>query len=134
MLETERETPAYGKVCAQDAWGRRDQLGSVVFFLVPRLCLTLLGPHGLYVAHQAPLCMGFPRQEYWSGLPCPSPGDLPNPGIKLGPPAWTSGFFTTERLGSPAKKNIIYLLLLYYYYYYLLNGKGEETSGVPRKF
>ena len=34
------------------------------------------------VAHQAPLSMGFPRQEYWSGLPCPSPGDLPNPGIK----------------------------------------------------
>ena len=34
------------------------------------------------VAHQAPLSMGFPRQEYWSRLPCPSPGDLPNPGIK----------------------------------------------------
>ena len=35
------------------------------------------------VAHQAPLSMGFSRQEYWSGLPFPSPGDLPNPGIKL---------------------------------------------------
>ena len=34
------------------------------------------------VAHQAPLSMGFSRQEYWSGLPCPSPGDLPDPGIK----------------------------------------------------
>ena len=34
------------------------------------------------VAHQAPLSMGFSRQEYWSGLPCPPPGDLPNPGIK----------------------------------------------------
>jgi len=34
------------------------------------------------VAHQAPLAMGFSRQEYWSGLPCPPPGDLPNPGIK----------------------------------------------------
>ena len=34
------------------------------------------------VAHQAPLSMGFPRQEYWSGLPCPPPGDLPDPGIK----------------------------------------------------
>ena len=34
------------------------------------------------VAHQAPLSMGFSRQEYWSGLPFPSPGDLPNPGIK----------------------------------------------------
>ena len=34
------------------------------------------------VAHQAPLPMGFPRQEYWSGLPSPSPGDLPNLGIE----------------------------------------------------
>ena len=34
------------------------------------------------VVHQAPLSMGFSRQEYWSGLPCPPPGDLPNPGIK----------------------------------------------------
>ena len=33
------------------------------------------------LAHQAPLSMVFSRQEYWSGLPCPSPGDLPNPGI-----------------------------------------------------
>ena len=39
------------------------------------------------VAHQAPLSMGFSRQEYWSGLPCPSPGDLPNQGIKPGSPA-----------------------------------------------
>ena len=38
------------------------------------------------VAHQAPLFMGFSRQEYWSGLPFPSPGDLPNPGIKPGSP------------------------------------------------
>ena len=35
------------------------------------------------VAHQAPLSMGLSRQEYWSGLPCPAPGDLPGPGIKL---------------------------------------------------
>ena len=35
------------------------------------------------VAHQAPLSMGFPRQEYWSGLPFPPPGNLPKPGIKL---------------------------------------------------
>ena len=41
-----------------------------------------LQPCGLYVARQAPLSIGFSRQEYWSGLPFPSPGDLPNPGIK----------------------------------------------------
>ena len=34
------------------------------------------------LAHQVPLSMGFPRQQYWNGLPFPSPGDLPNPGIK----------------------------------------------------
>ena len=39
------------------------------------------------VAHQAPLSMGFPRQEYWSGVPCPPLGDLPNPGIKPTSPA-----------------------------------------------
>ena len=50
------------------------------------------------VAHQAPLSMGFSRQEYWSGLPCPSPGDLPDPEIKprsLMSPALAGGFFTT---------------------------------------
>ena len=39
------------------------------------------------VAHQAPLSMGFSRQEYWSGLPCPPPGDLPDQGIELRSPA-----------------------------------------------
>ena len=39
------------------------------------------------VAHQVPLSMGFFRQEYWSGLPFPFPGDLPNPGIEAGSPA-----------------------------------------------
>ena len=46
------------------------------------------------VASQAPLSMGFPRQEYWSGLPFPPPGDLHNPGIEPLSPA--GGFFTTE--------------------------------------
>ena len=51
------------------------------------------------VAHQAPLSMGFSRQEYWSGLPWPPPGDLPNPGIEpttLISPALAGGFFTTS--------------------------------------
>ena len=41
-----------------------------------------LQPHGLHVACQAPLSLGFFRQEHWSGLPFPSPGDLPNPGVE----------------------------------------------------
>ena len=39
-----------------------------------------LQPYGPYVAYQAPLALGFSGQEYWSGLPCPPPEDLPNPG------------------------------------------------------
>ena len=51
------------------------------------------------VAHQAPLSMGFYRQEYWSGLLCPPPGDLPDPGIEptsLESPALADVFFTTS--------------------------------------
>ena len=43
------------------------------------------------VAHQAPLSMGLSRQEYWSGLPCPPPGDLPHPGILVRSPALQAG-------------------------------------------
>ena len=48
------------------------------------------------VAHQALLSMGFSRQEYCSGLPSPSPGDLPDPGITPMSPALAGGFFTTS--------------------------------------
>ena len=51
------------------------------------------------VAHQAPLSMGFPRQEYWSGLPCPPVGDHLNPGMEptsLASPALAGVFFTTS--------------------------------------
>ena len=48
------------------------------------------------VTHQSLLSIRFSRQEYWSGLPFPSPGDLPNPGIKPFPLALAGGFFTTE--------------------------------------
>ena len=51
------------------------------------------------VACQVPLSMGFPRQEYWSGLPFPSPGDLPNQGIKSASSALAGGPFTTALSG-----------------------------------
>ena len=54
------------------------------------------------VAHQAPLSTGFPRQEYWNGLPFPSRGDLPDPGIEPVSPALAGGFFTTESPGKPS--------------------------------
>ena len=56
------------------------------------------------VACQAPLSMGFPSQECWSGLPPPPPEDLPDPGIKPTSPALAGRFFTTEPSGKPVKK------------------------------
>ena len=62
--------------------------------LVAKLCLTLATPWT--VAPQAPLSMGFPRQEYWSGLSFPSLGDLPNRGIEPGSPALQADSLPTE--------------------------------------
>ena len=59
------------------------------------------------VAHQAPLSVGFPRQEYWSGLPCPPPGNLPHPGIERGSPALQADSLPAELPGKP-----IYLYIL----------------------
>ena len=64
--------------------------------LFTQSCLTLTTPQT--VARQAPLSMGFSRQEYWSGLPLPSPGDLPDPGIE---PALQADALPTELQGKP---------------------------------
>ena len=53
------------------------------------------------IACEAPLSMGFPRQEYCSGLPFPSSGDLPNPEFEPASPALADGFFTTDPPGKP---------------------------------
>ena len=66
----------------------------VVGGLVAKLCPTLATPWT--VAHQAPLPMGFSRQEYWSGFPCPPPEDLPNPGTEPGSPALQADSLPTE--------------------------------------
>ena len=57
--------------------------------------------HGLHIAWQALLSMGFPRQEYWSGLPFPPSGNLPDPGIKPRSPALQADSFSSEPLGKP---------------------------------
>ena len=66
-------------------------------------CLIMSDPFApaWTVDHQAPLSMGFPRQEHWSRLLFPSPGDLPNSGIEPTSPALAGGFFTTEPPGKP---------------------------------
>ena len=53
------------------------------------------------VAHQAPLSMGFSQQEYWSGLPCPPPGDLSDPGIKPRSPALQADSLPLSHQGTP---------------------------------
>ena len=60
------------------------------------------------IACQAPLSMGFPRQEYWRGLPFLSAGDLPNPGIEPTSPALAGGFFTTVPLGDPVSGSCMF--------------------------
>ena len=77
-------------------------------------CPILCDPMDCTTAHQAPPSMGFSRQEDWSGLPFPSPGDLPNPGnqpMSLMSPALAGGFFTTSTggLGYVGKRKIAYV-------------------------
>ena len=70
----------------------------VVWYLVVKSCLTLGEPR--LEPLQAPLSMGFPRPEYWSGLPFPSPGDLPDPGIKPTASALQADSLPLSHLGS----------------------------------
>ena len=67
--------------------------------LVTQSYLTL--GHPMACSHQAPPSMGFSRQERWSGLPFPSPGDLPDPGIEARSPALEADALTSEPRGKP---------------------------------
>ena len=84
--------------------------------------LTLCDPGRLWiVAHQAPLSMEFSTQEYWSGLPCPPPGDLPNSGIKpasLTYPALAGRFFTTSTIWET--QNYFIYIYIYLFRYWLI--------------
>ena len=68
-----------------------------LLFSVTKSCRFFVSPQT--VAHQAFLSMEFSRQEYWNGLPFPSPGGLLDPGIEPAPPALTGKFVATEPLG-----------------------------------
>ena len=74
--------------------------------LVTKLGLTLETPWT--VAHQAPLSMVFPRQEYWSGLTFPSPKDLPDPGIKTRSPSLQ----VDSLLSEPSGKSLLFIIIL----------------------
>ena len=79
---------------------------SYTMWVCAQLCPTLLQPPWT-VACQAPLSMKFSRQEYWSGLPFPSPGDLPNPGIKPGSPTLEADSLLPETPGKPLSYTIL---------------------------
>ena len=80
-------------------WLLRALCKSVLLFSYSVVSNSLVTPRT--VAHQAPLSMGCPRQEYWTGLPFPSPGDLSDPGIEPRSPALAGRFFTAETPGNP---------------------------------
>ena len=93
-------------------WTTGQVLGHTFLYMLHTLCTpwfcVLLTRVQLFatpgsVARQAPLSMEFPRQEYWSWLPFPSPGDLPDPGMEPRSPALAGGFFTTEPSGKSYK-------------------------------
>ena len=107
-----------GGLACCDSWGRKESdmtewlnwteqstLGYVYVFSVVQLCPTLWTfCDTMDCSPSDSLSMGFSRQEYWSGLPFPAPGDLPDPGIKpviLASPALAGGFFTAEPPGKP---------------------------------
>ena len=78
------------------------------------------------VAHQASVSVGFSRQEYWSGLPCPPRADVPYPGVEPVSPALAGGFFTTESSGILAGgKSIVHKLFVITFECY------TSISGLP---
>ena len=73
------------------------------------------GPHGLYVAPQASLSMGFSRQEYWSGQPFPSPGDLANPGMEPRSPTLQVDSLPSEPPGKPTgAREPVFLMMIHH--------------------
>jgi len=97
---------------------RRDQVKCVCVCMLSHFSRVWFFATPRTVAHQAPLSIGFSRQEYWCGLPCPTPGNLPNPGIKsnlmwfesLKSPALTGWFFTSSATWeAPGKVCLLHL-------------------------
>ena len=101
----QRQWHSWNIMISNTNWMELQQSKESYYFLLSRVCCMLsrfsharLFATPWTIACQAPLSMGFSRQEYWSGLPCPPPGDLPDPGTEptsLMPSALAGKFFTT---------------------------------------
>ena len=88
----------------------------------------------LTVAHHASLSMGFSRQQYWSGLPFPSPGDLPDPGIEPGSPALQTDCVLSEPPGKPHSRERILAIPTREEKYPLVGeepSQGERGTALP---
>ena len=110
-MEGERasERGTRGEVTVRDRRAPTKELQAVFCcwcysWLAAQSCLTLC--NSTDCSPPAPLSMGFSRQEYWSGLPMPSPGDLPDLGIEPASPALAGGFFTSEPPGKPRPADV----------------------------
>ena len=88
------------------AWGGHGKGSADKVCLVTQICLTLCDPPRLFFS------WGFSRQEYWSGLPCPPPGNLPNPGIEPRSPTLQVDSLLTEPPWEPKNTGVGSLSLL----------------------
>ena len=98
------------KPCMYTIWGtffnKHNFINANMLFYAYSLSHGRLFAAPWSIAHQAPLSMGFPWQEYWSGLPCTPPGDLPNPGIELRSPALQADSLPAESPGKPKNTGV----------------------------
>ena len=101
----------------------------------PLVLFNFLWTHGL-VAYQAPLSVGFSRQEYCSGLPCPPPGDLPDPGIDHGSLALQADSWLLSHQGSQRRQSRIYgpFKINCSFFFSFFNGQICECFMRPAKY
>ena len=104
--------------------------GHSVFIIVGRKVVSDSFVTPGTVARQAPLSMKFSRQEYWNGLPFPSPGDVPDPGIEPVSPGLAGRFFTIEPSGKPGHR-----VTSYYYYgsLYICSSSHAQAAHKSRR-
>ena len=107
-----------GLWCQKD-WRHADYFSKIAELFLLLKCLLLscvqLFATPWIIVHQAPLSMGFPRQEYWSGLPFPSPGDTPDPGMELSSPALQANSLPSEPLGKPYFTTYMCINVLFFF-------------------
>ena len=120
FLSTREWGQRWGRLLEQR---RRKAIGRIVCVCVCSVTFGSLQTHGL---RQAPLFVEFSRQEYWSGLPCPPPGYLPNPGIESktpASPAWQADTLPLSHWGSPTGS-----INAFFFHPLWVAGQGEETE------